>query len=141
MVFPTISSTKLFSVLGNVDVSCLNTIPPLAALVQRNVLDSLQSSVVVVFPTVSSTKLFSVLGRVSGNVGPSPAEGPAASLRSFWSLVLNSFFETSRSSPRSSVGGGASVLLEQVLRLEQVLLPRASSPASVRPGRTIQEMY
>ena len=73
---PTISSTKLFSVLGNVDVSCLNTIPPLAALVQRNVLDSLQSSVVVVFPTVSSTKLFSVLGRVSVNVGRSSGESP-----------------------------------------------------------------
>ena len=42
---------------------------------------------------------------------------PAASLLSFWSLVLNNYLYTSRSSPHSSVGGGARVLLEQVLCL------------------------
>ena len=94
MVFPTVSSTKLFSLLGNVDVFSLNTISPLAALLQRNVLDSLQSSVMVVFPTVSSTKLFSVLGRVAGNVDVSLTRH-----------VLH---------PVALEGGGVRVLLQQV---------------------------
>ena len=85
--------------------------------------------------------MFSVLGRVTGNVGPSLAEGPSGESPFLLEPRTKQFLDTSRSSPLSSVGGGARVLLEQVLRLEQVLLPRASSPAPVRPGRTIQEMY
>ena len=61
--------------------------------------------------------LFSVLGRVTGNVGPSLAEGPSGESPFLLEPRSNRFLDTSRSSPLSSVGGGARVLLEQVLCL------------------------